>query len=302
MFIFEGTGYCLPHTFVAGGLRVPLLLQKQESTRDSSQGLDAEVRLKLEAIFGEKVQEVLDFLGIRHEQHSSVELDGPYKMETVEFRKVFRYTISVRVGGKDTTLNFFTKQWSRDDKGEKEARLVEMLSSYGVTPKAKFIYVRNKPMLIQYAAEGKSLFHIDSRTINSSNNHSIISAIAYTLGKLHGLGVSHGDLVWLLDDTLSLGHIFLTRDTQGGYSAQFIDFSKAIIRNKANDKGILMEKTFVQKRLLKIFFEGKGRYRIFKKIKANKIFMLSYEKGKLSIERQTVVRDRMSTPYRGTDI
>ena len=299
IFIFDATGYCLPHTFVANGLRPPLLFQKQGSVRDASQKLDHNVDLVLNKFFKGKALEILDFLGIKPDQYSSIKSVNRYQALTMDSREVFGYTLSMEAEGKNTKLKFFTKQWKQDDKCISEGRLVERLAAYGITPKAKLLEVKNKPMIIQHAAEGEGLRIIAPGIINGNDNILIIHAIAYTLGKLHGLRVIHGDLgIFFNNPFINLGHIFLQKKSEESYSAQFIDFSSALEISDPNDKGFKAEKANVRKELLKEFFK---RYGVLKKIKARLVFDSSYEKGKRTVLEIQLIRSRI-LPGSRTDI
>ncbi|MFA5287212.1 MAG: hypothetical protein WC394_02950, partial [Candidatus Omnitrophota bacterium] len=182
----------------------------------------------------------------------------------------------LKVGGLPRAT-FYTKQ---DSNTKREERLTNQAAEYDLAPKARIIELPggDEALLTLYAG-GRSFGDWLEEGHSSEEACNTIKAIAYSLGRLHAINISHGDLP---DDSALRRHVFVLNDAD----IRFIDFDAS---DTYFPEDRMREKTRVIGVLISIFIayyvhvEG-----IYSLSRIRHIILSSYKEGKRSISERSL--------------
>lgn len=140
-------------------------------------------------------------------------------------RETSRHTVKFFNGNEAV---FYLKAYSRRgqrpvserhfEKFIKEARIADTAASLGVAPKEMAVSVDGTMMLLSLPAKGRSLDKIDTGKLDIH----FAEEFGRSLGKLHGLGIWHQDII--NDLGLKSEHVFVDFTREGLPQVSFIDF------------------------------------------------------------------------------
>ncbi len=189
---------------------------------DSSRMTLLEAQSEFKRVFQQKVDDFLqvlsEYVGGEY-QLADIRDFHSQKMPTIEGRYVHRYYISFN---DDKEAEFYVKTESQTkNTRDREFANTQLAHEHKLAP---FIVKYNDlEMLVTFLADGGQLtpFHF----IQDSHREKTLKVIASMLGELHGLGLIHGDLAYLLgSQTIIDRHIYIGENYEGG---MFIDYGKS---------------------------------------------------------------------------
>jgi len=148
-------------------------------------------------------------------------------------RLTYEHRLSVMIGGAEESVVFYSKRYEPDrnffqENLAAEARVAPVVSGNDLGARARLFTVNTAvPVLVSLRVRGDPMTDPDTmKEMELPGNPAEIAVqIAYTLGRLHGTGVVHGDLIYDLGGIPGLHKMHVYIDKDG--TARFIDFGDA---------------------------------------------------------------------------
>jgi len=233
-------------SILAGGVPKPVSARKfpngeillyQDNQLLEVSSLDCEERIEcaqeiFKIIFGDKASELLRFIAgtddVGEVTHFRSVLIKKASSISSSSKNTWEYELILK--GRKEPIIFYAQSYAQkksptslEPKRQREylkrqERIMRLAHVHQLAPEARYAEVGGYPILVMRRQNGEPMGK--SMDLNS------VKAIGFAIGKLHGIGIEHGDIVHFLEDEpnrLRCDHVFLQPDGK----IAFIDFGWA---------------------------------------------------------------------------
>lgn len=233
-------------SILAGGVPKPVSARKfpngeillyQDNQLLEVSSLDCEERIEcaqemFKIIFGDKASELLRFIAgtddVGEVTHFRSVLIKKASSISSSSKNTWEYELILK--GRKEPIIFYAQSYahtksptSLEPKRQREylkrqERIMRLAHVHQLAPEARYAEIEGYPILVMRRQNGEPMGK--SMDLNS------VKAIGFAIGKLHGIGIEHGDIVHFLEDEpnrLRCDHVFLQPDGK----IAFIDFGWA---------------------------------------------------------------------------